>query len=62
MSNDEITQLYGIEINPDGTVFDPTYEKTFESLATWAEFEAQYDEMDYSEQFGHGKQTHDDHY
>jgi hypothetical protein len=36
----DLIQLYGIEIAEDGTVYDPTENQKFKSLAEWAEFVA----------------------
>ena len=60
LPKEEISSLYGFEIMEDGTVFDPVANRYFESISVWATFEAEQDEMDYSEHFGHGKQTHED--
>ena len=60
MSKEEAQTVYGIKLQEDGTVYDPTYDKYFESLGDWAEFNAEQDEMEYGEQFGHGKQTYSD--
>lgn len=35
---DELQDLYGIEINEDGTVYDLTEFKEFETLADWANY------------------------
>ena len=48
MSNDELTQTYGIQFNEDGSVTDPTYIKTFKSIYEWVEFEAEQDELQYA--------------
>lgn len=48
-SNDEIERMFGIEFNDDGTIFDPTYQREFESIAEWAWFSAEQDEIEMSE-------------
>lgn len=35
MSKDELLDVYGIELNADGTVFDPVENKTFKNLGAW---------------------------
>jgi len=62
LSRDEVERIYGIEIKEDGSVFDPTYNRSFISIGEWADFSFEQDEMDYTEGFGHGKQTYDDYY
>lgn len=62
MPKEEAEQLHGITMNDDGSVFDPTFNKKFESLSEWAEWNAEQDEMEFSEAFGHGKQDYDDYY
>ena len=59
-TKEEFQELYGVEINEDGTVFDPVTNKTFPSLAEWAIAENEYESMDSSEEYGHGKQAYDD--
>lgn len=54
-SPEEIRMVYGIEVNDDGTVFDPTYNRTFATVTDWADFSVEQDEVDYMEEFGHGK-------
>ncbi len=62
LSHEELNRLYGIEVLDDGSVYDPTYSQHFKTLGDWVAFEAEQDEMDYSEEYGHGKQTYDDYY
>ncbi len=50
-SADEIEKLYGIQLSEDGTVFDTTYNKTFESVSDWAEFNIEQDDLEYEEHF-----------
>lgn len=35
MDSDELYDAYGIELDEDGTVYDPVEDKEFTSLATW---------------------------
>lgn len=35
-SSEQLIELYGIEINEDGTVFDPAENKTFATIIEWA--------------------------
>lgn len=60
LSKEEIETTYGIQINDDGTVYDSAYDKTFANIGEWIEFETEFDEMDYSDEFGHGKQDYYD--
>lgn len=62
LPREEAERIYGIEINENGSVFDPTYNRTFISVGEWAEFSFEQDEMDYTEDFGHGKYSQDDYY
>ena len=62
MSQEEATRIYGIEFNPDGTVFDPIYNRTFISVAEWAEFNVEQDEVEYCEHIGGGRHEFDDFY
>lgn len=55
LSKDEVYDIYGIELLEDGRVFDPTYNKTFESVSEWAEFNIEQDEIEYEEHFHTGK-------
>jgi len=51
LSPDEVLSVYGIELLPNGKVFDQTYNKTFESVGEWAEFNIEQDDMEYEEHF-----------
>ena len=62
LSQEDFERAYGVELNPDGSVFDPVNQKEFNTLNEWISFEAEQDEMDYAESYGHGKQTHEDYY
>lgn len=62
LSKEELEQMYGIALNSDGSVFDSTYKLKFNSISDWMTFEAEQNEMDFSEDYGHGKQTHSDFY
>lgn len=62
LPTEEVERIYGININTDGTVYDAAYDKTFNSLQEWMNFEADLDDMEYSEEYGHGKQEYDDYY
>lgn len=62
MSAAEAKVVYGIEIRDDGSVYDPTYSREFETVGQWADFSFEQDEMEYTEEFGHGKQAHGDYY
>jgi len=54
LPEDEVKSLYGIELLETGKVFDPTYDKTFESVSEWAAFNVEQDDVEYEEHF-HGK-------
>lgn len=58
LNSEEVENLYGIILQETGLVFDPIENKHFNSVADWALFEAEQDEMEFSEEFGHGKQEH----
>lgn len=62
LSQEEVEQLYGIVLEENGAIFDPTENRHFKTVGEWAEYEAEQDEMEFSEHFGHGKQTHEDFY
>lgn len=48
MSNEELVNLYGVEISEDGSVFDPTENRKFKDIDEWAMFIAeQEDENNY---------------
>ena len=59
LSDDEIQNLYGIEIRDKGVIFDPTYDMTFTSIGEWAEFNVEQDHVEYSEDF-HGYYDYDE--
>lgn len=46
MSNDELEDLYGIEIGEDGSVFDTAEFKEFDTLADWAAFVVEQEQED----------------
>ena len=49
LPNEELATLYGIEINEDGTVYDPTENRTFDDLNDWATYiDEQEDDDNYS--------------
>ncbi len=62
LPKEDAERIYGIELREGGTVFDPTYNREFASIGEWADFSYEQDEMEYGEEFGHGRQTHDDYY
>lgn len=62
LTEEELKHRYGIEINEDGSVFDSAYNMKFKSIGEWVSFEAEQSEMDFSKEYGHGKQTHSDFY
>ena len=51
MSDDDIKRFYGIEINEDKTVYDPTYDMTFSGLVEWAEFSVEQDNMNFEKNY-----------
>lgn len=59
---DEFKMLYGIEIEEDGTVYDPVLNKEFPSIPDWAKEEAEIEEMETGHEYGHGKETHEDYF
>lgn len=60
LSHDEVESVYGIQLQEDGTVFDPMYNMKFSSVSDWATFGAEQEEMEYGEQFDHGKYNQGD--
>ena len=54
LSEEEVKSTYGIELLEKGKVFDPTYDKEFETIGEWATFNVEQDEVETEEQF-HGK-------
>lgn len=62
MTTPEIENAYGIRVNSNGSVYDTTYNRTFDTVESWAKFNVDQDEAEFSERFGHGKMTHDDYY
>jgi len=49
MDAEEVTMVYGIEIAKDGSVTDPTYGLGFDSVAEWANFSIEQDNIEFSE-------------
>ncbi len=47
----EVEQAYGIKLIADGSVFDPVYNQHFPSVAVWAQFTVEQDEVLYEETF-----------
>lgn len=58
---EELEMLYGIQINPDGKVFDPVANITYASLTEWANEEVREEEWSESE-FGNenGRKYYDE--
>lgn len=53
LTNDELKNFYGIEINDEtGQVYDPVEKKMFSNLAKWAAFELQ------GEKWAEGEHAH----
>lgn len=53
MDVDTIKQIHGIELNEDGSVFDPVYNLRFDGIIEWAEFSVNEDNTEYSENMHH---------
>jgi len=51
LERDEVTRLYGITENKDGSIFDPTYQMKFETIAEWATFSVEQDNVEHEEHF-----------
>jgi hypothetical protein len=51
LTEDEVRSIYGIELLENGKVFDPTYNKKFESVGEWAEFNIEQDDVEFEEHF-----------
>jgi hypothetical protein len=54
-NKEQVQDLYGIEIRNDGTVFDFTYDITFDDLAKWVHFNNEQDDTEYEERFTSGR-------
>ncbi len=54
LSKEDVKSIYGIDMLEDGKVFDPTYDKTFDTVGEWAAFNVEQDDVEYEEHF-HGK-------
>ena len=48
MTDSEVERVYGVEGLPDGSIFDPTYQMTFDGVCEWATFCV---EQDHEEHF-----------
>ncbi len=62
LSHEELEQLYNIEIDEDGSVFDQTLNSSFETLEEWAQH---IDDQEDDENYGTftkigGRQPYDD--
>jgi hypothetical protein len=42
----ELYDLYGIELDQEGSVYDSCYDKTFDSVALWAQFNVQTEDIE----------------
>lgn len=51
LSEEEVKSLYGIELLEKGKVYDPTYNKTFDTVGEWAAFSLEQDDVEYEEHF-----------
>ncbi|TFG94101.1 hypothetical protein E4H12_15805 [Candidatus Thorarchaeota archaeon] len=62
LPTEEITNLYGIEVSDDGTVYDPTENLKFPDLDEWATHIAEQDDEDNYSSFSKigGKHAFDD--
>jgi hypothetical protein len=62
LSPEEAEQFYGIKIADNGSVFDPVYNRKFETVTEWAEFNVNQDETEYEEEFNGGRYSDYDDY
>lgn len=53
MDYEQIHKTYGISIEPTGIVYDPTYEREFNSLSEWADWCVANDEYETRESIRH---------
>lgn len=44
-------EKFGITLNEDGSIFDPTYNMKFPSVGEWAKFSVEQDNVEYEEHF-----------
>lgn len=51
MTNEEVLNVYGIQIQPDRSVFDPMYKLKFKTISEWAKFSIEQDNMEYKESY-----------
>lgn len=49
LPQEDIVELYGIEVNEDGSIFDPMENRTFTNLLEWATF---IDQQEADENYG----------
>lgn len=64
LSTEELYEIYGVELNEDGTVFDTIERKKFKTLAAWmqhAEEQEREDQYGSFEKTG-GRYSYDDEY
>jgi len=64
LSHEQLVELYGIDIDNDGSVFDPTENQQFDTLEDWARFISERDSDDNYGSFVKrgGKHRYDDEY
>jgi hypothetical protein len=55
MTNEEILDIHGIEINEDKSVYDLAYDQTFKNVQTWATFVVEQENSDYEDEDEYGK-------
>lgn len=53
MDMDQINEFYGIEIDSEGQVYDPAYDKWFSSLSAWANWSVANEEYTEKERIQH---------
>ena len=54
MNADEADRAYGIKVDTDGSVYDPTYDQSFKDVREWASFTVEQDYDDFSDHGGSG--------
>ena len=59
-TEEELHEMYGIDIQEDGSVYDPCEDKHFDSLAAWADYMERVNDDTASFQKMHGRYDYDE--
>jgi hypothetical protein len=58
MTPEETEQIYGIEFREGQAIYDPIYNKTFNSLSEWVAYTIKQEELEYEEDINTFKSDH----